>query len=82
MAERNYSIDVLKFICAVLVVIIHTEWNYQQLVLPIAKCAVPCFFIISGYLLFDKTGIKPERLNRNLIHIGKITLWASFLFIF
>ena len=82
MTERNYSIDVLKFICAVLVVIIHTEWNYQQLVLPIAKCAVPCFFIISGYLLFDKTGIKPERLNRNLIHIGKITLGASFLFIF
>lgn len=82
MAERNYSIDVLKFICAVLVVIIHTEWNYQQAMLPIAKCAVPCFFIISGYLLFERTGIKPERLNRNLIHISNITLWTSIFFIF
>lgn len=81
MTERNYSIDVLKFFCAILVVIIHTEWDYQQAVLPIAKCSIPCFFIISGYLLFDKRGIKPERLNRNLIHISKITLWATFLFI-
>ena len=82
MTERNYSIDVLKFICAVLVVIIHTEWNYRQAVLPIAKCAIPCFFTISGYLLFDKTGIKQERLKRNLIHIGIITFWTTFLFIF
>ncbi len=82
MTERNYSIDILKFICAVLVITIHTEWNYQQAILPFAKCAVPCFFIISGYLLFDKTSIKPERLNRTLIHIGGITLWATSMFIF
>ena len=32
--------------------------------------------------MFDKTGIKPTRLKRNLIHVVKITLWSSFLFMF
>lgn len=79
--KRNHSIDVLKFLCAVFVVFIHTEWKYQDLLQPIIRCAVPCFLIISGYFLFDKDGIKPERLKRNLIRLTKITLWATLFFI-
>ena len=81
MKERNYSIDVLKFVCAVLVVFLHTPWVYQQSVLPFTRCAVPCFFIISGYLLFDDGEKRAERLKKNFVHVGKITLWTSLLFI-
>ena len=28
MIERNYSIDILKFICAILVVFLHTDCVY------------------------------------------------------
>ena len=80
MNERNYSIDILKFVCAILVVFLHTGWNLQQEFLPFTRCAVPCFFIISGYLLFDADGIKYERLIRSLSHVGKISLWATLFF--
>ena len=29
MIERNYSIDILKFICAILVVFLHTDCVYH-----------------------------------------------------
>lgn len=30
MIERNYSIDILKFICAILVVFLHTDCVYHD----------------------------------------------------
>lgn len=83
MNNRNHSIDILKFICSILVVFIHTGWRYRNEFLPVTRCAVPCFFIISGYLLFDKEKqtIKPERLKRNIIHVIKISFWATLFFI-
>ena len=55
--QRNYSIDILKFICATLVVFLHTKCAYQDIVLPLTRCAVPCFFMISGYLVYKEGGI-------------------------
>lgn len=80
--QRNHSIDSLKFLCAILVIFIHTPWIYQDAILPITRCAVPCFFMISGYLLFNKKeGIGKERIKRNLRRVFKITLWATIVFI-
>lgn len=81
MNERNYSIDILKFSCAVLVIFLHTNSNFQEITLPFTRCAVPCFFIISGYLLFGKNNISQDRLNRNLTHVAKISLWSTLFFI-
>ena len=52
------------------------------MVLPLTRCAVPCFFMISGYLLYKEGGIGTERIKRNLKLVAKITLWATVLFIF
>lgn len=84
MKERNYSIDILKFACAIFIVFIHTDWRFHQEFLPVTRCAVPCFFIISGYLLFDheRGGVTQERLKRNIKHIGFITLWATLFYAF
>lgn len=82
MAERNYSIDILKFLCCVFVVFIHTEWRYHLEMLPLVRCAVPCFFIISGYLLFDGNTIKPERLTRGFNRIEGIALWSTLFYVF
>ena len=78
--QRNYSIDTLKFICAVLVVMLHTGSVYQDLILPITRCAVPVFFMISGYLLYNGKEIGKERLKRNIVTITKIMLWSTLLF--
>lgn len=85
MNERNYAIDVLKFICAALVVFRHTtDWVFRNEFLAFTGCAVPCFFMISGYLLFDVRvcggGVSPERLKRNFIHVLKIATWATLVF--
>jgi surface polysaccharide O-acyltransferase-like enzyme len=83
MNNRNHSIDILRFVCSILVIFIHTDWRYYYEFLPVTRCAVPCFFIISGYLLFDKEKrtIKPERLKRSIIHVIKISFWATLFFI-
>ena len=84
MDNRNHSIDILKFVCSILVIFGHTYyWRYFHELLPVLRCVVPCFFIISGYLLFDEERqmIQPDRLKRNIIHIVKISLWATLFFI-
>lgn len=78
--ERNHSIDTLKFICAVLVVLLHTTCDIQDTFLPLTRCAVPCFFMTSGYLLMNDGQIGKERLGRNLRHLLKVTVWATLLF--
>lgn len=78
--QRNYSIDSLKFVCAFLVVLLHTDCAFHYALLPLTKCAVPCFFIISGYLLYDGERIGDSRLKRSVVHISKIMFWATVLF--
>lgn len=60
--QRNNSIDIFRYICAVLVVIIHTEpfytGEFQALGIflkhILARIAVPFFFAVSGYFFFSK----------------------------
>ena len=82
MKERCYSLDVLKFVCAILVVILHTNFKYHDAFLPITRCAVPCFLLISGFFLYsdEKTAIGQERLVRNIKHIFHIMLWSTLLY--
>ena len=80
MIERNYSIDILKFICAILVVFLHTDCVYHDYILPLTRCAVPCFFMISGYLLFNDGDIEISRLRRSTRNILHIIVWSTLLF--
>lgn len=80
MIERNYSIDILKFICAILVVFLHTDCVYHDYILPLTRCAVPCFFMISGYLLFNDGDIEISRLKRSTRNILHIIVWSTLLF--
>lgn len=52
--NRQYNIDILRLICALLVVCIHcTNYSLREYILPITRIAVPIFFIISGYFLYS-----------------------------
>ncbi len=53
-AKREYkTIDFFKLVCALLVVLIHTneihEYIPDMLTFSLSQCAVPFFFIVSGY---------------------------------
>lgn len=80
MNERNYSIDVLKFVCAVLVVVLHTDFEFHDVILPLTRCAVPCFLMISGFLLYSVKGIGNERLKRNIKYVFHCLVWSTLLF--
>ena len=81
MSKRDSSIDVLKFVCAAFIVFLHTNWRYSEEVLPVTRFAVPCFFIISGYLLSDPERNRQERLKHTFRRVLSITLWATLFFL-
>lgn len=76
---RNYSIDTLKFVCAALIVFLHSNTPYNVLIFPIHRCAVPCFFMISGYLLYKDTNMD-ERLIRGIKKMLWLLFWSTLLF--
>ena len=53
--KRLYSFDSLKMVCAILIIFLHVYTPYQKYILPLTRCAVPCFFMISGFLIYSDT---------------------------
>ena len=79
--KRLYNIDSLKFLCAFLVVLLHIHTPYQEFIMPLTRCAVPCFLIISGYLIFTDDSLKLEaHLKRSTKKMIKILVWSTLLF--
>lgn len=77
--ERNYSLDLLKIILAFLVVLHHSPSPIHDIMWPITSCAVPSFFMISGYFLFGKE-ISYNRMMKRAIRITKIFCWSLLIF--
>ena len=75
---RNFSVDSLKFVCAVLVVFLHVNSKGHAYYLPITRCAVPCFFMISGYFLMSEN--MKARLVMGCNKISRITAISTLLF--
>ena len=59
--KRLYNIDSLKLLCAIFVIFIHVSTPYQKYILPLTRCAVPCFFIISGYFIYSETLVSTKK---------------------
>lgn len=76
--KRNTGFDVLKFLCAFLVICIHTDYYGKEFVVPIARAAVPVFFMITGY--FHATILQSGKQSHQLRKIGLITLLANLLY--
>lgn len=79
--SRNYSFDILKFFLAFLIVLHHSPSPYHDFLQPVTTCAVPCFFMVSGYLIFNRE-ITATRVLKNGIRILKIFGWSLLLFYF
>ncbi len=83
--KRNNSIDLFRYVCAVLVVIIHTEpfytgeWAGLGIFLKefLARIAVPFFFAVSGYFLFLKIDQDGKAPFRSAWRLTKVYLFWS-----
>lgn len=52
LKNRRLGIDILRIICAFLIICIHTN-NYPGFLIPIMRMAVPVFFMITGYFVIN-----------------------------
>ncbi|MEH7303102.1 acyltransferase [Neobacillus drentensis] len=87
--KNNNAVDVMKFICAILVVIIHAPplLSYNEtanfiLVEIIARIAVPFFFVCAGYFFFNKINLKNGKIEMNISSLKKYILHLINLYIF
>ena len=71
VSTRNYSLDMLKFLLSFVIVIHHSPAPFQDFIQPLTTCAVPTFFMISGYLIFSRE-ITTQRIMRNAKRILSI----------
>lgn len=94
--KSYYAIDIAKFISALLVICIHTgplldiskDANFV-LVQILSRIAVPLFFIISGFLFFEKIDLRREWnddeniqvLKKYLLRLCKIYLVWTILYL-
>jgi surface polysaccharide O-acyltransferase-like enzyme len=77
--SNNNAIDVMKFICAILVVIIHAQplSSYSELVNfilveIISRIAVPFFFVCAGYFFFNKINLQDGKIEKKVGNVKSI----------
>ena len=78
---RNHSIDILKFVFAVIVVIGHGGIPDAPKYLVPIRFALFCFFMISGYLI-EKPDIAKtnESIKKSIIHLLKTFFYCFLIF--
>lgn len=64
--QRNDGYDILKSLCAFLVVCIHTPFSglFGECVTTISRIAVPIFFLISGYFFNASVDIQKKQIKK------------------
>ena len=79
--KRLNNLDVLKAICAFLVICIHISFkgNLGDIITPLCRIAVPIFFMITGYF-YHKTSKAPIRQMKKVLML--IILANLFYFVF
>lgn len=86
LEKKNYQVvDLLKFICAVLVVGIHTNPFKSVFLLDagfgvLTRCAVPFFFVSSSFFLFSD-GLNLKKVSKYLRRVSLLYLIWSLLYI-
>ena len=78
--NRSNGVDVLKLLMAIFVVMIHANYPWRDYIIPITRCAVPCFFMISGYFLY-KSGLNAASLKRSIKRMIFLLLWSTIFYI-
>lgn len=77
--QRNRNLDFLKLFCAFLIVLFHCKPAYSEWTQAISNCAVPCFFMISGYLLYSEK--MNERCLRSIKKNSIILCWSTLFYL-
>lgn len=83
--QRFYSLDVVKVLAAFLVICIHLPFPglFGEYLVPITKIAVPYFFIVSGFFIWDKeVKVLKYKIISNIKKIFGILIASNVLYFF
>jgi len=68
--KRNALIDLFRFVCAFMVVLIHIRFPgdfVNGFIFPLTRMAVPFFFMVAGYFLADENAVRmKQKLNKQI----------------
>jgi len=81
--QRNNTLDVIKTVCTFMVVFIHAGENSSLATYTkaICTCAVPFFFLVSGYYLsLNISAGKTEYIHRQLKKIGVLFITSNIIY--
>lgn len=70
--QRNLTIDLARWFWALMVVIIHVPILGRNILLPFCRCAVPFYFLITGYYLY-RNGFKDS------LYLKSFKKWGGVL---
>lgn len=80
MTKRNEGIDLLKALCMIAVVGLHSQrsiiaGNVNNVVLYyLARFAMPCFFMINGYLVLNKEEFTFDYYKKKILNMIRVLL--------
>ena len=76
-SPRNYFLDALRLIFAYLVICLHVPMMGSNIMMPLLRCTVPFFYIVSGYYVMTSS------IERNLVRDAKkwAMLWLKYFII-
>ena len=79
---KNRSLNILKFICATLVVFIHCKFpgEFGKIIENYGRIAVPIFFMISGYFVYNNIRSKVFKKFKRIfiLLLGACAFWFTF----
>lgn len=75
------ALNLLKLICAFMVVGIHIDFILNPYVKFLYRIAVPVFYIISGYFIVDQTGkLSMLRLKKTVVKVVKLIVISNLVY--
>ena len=82
MEKREYnSLYVLKAFAALVVLMVHFEFWRRQYFAPIYYCAVPIFYVISGFFIYSKSvDDRKYRIKKSMKKILKIAIFFNIIY--
>lgn len=78
MALRNKNVEIARYICAFLIVCIHVPLFCSFCIYPILRCAVPFFYILTGFFIYSEDIQKSSSKLRKSLHHYSV-LWVTNL---
>lgn len=76
--NRNNTIDIARYVLAFMVVVIHVPFFFKTEMIPLLRCAVPFFYMITGFYLYNNK--EESRTKQKILNSAKkwFYLWAKY----